>query len=72
MWVDGGLTCCAQRVWSGVCRTLLSRFPEALVVSDLREDVRFKDFPVVVGWPHLRFYAASPLVAATGTRLGTL
>ena len=54
------------------CRTLLSRFPEALVVPDLREDIRFKDFPVVVGWPHARFYAAVPLVNSDNVRLGTL
>lgn len=54
------------------CRTLLSRFPEALVVPDLREDVRFKDSPVVVGWPHALFYAACPLVSADNVRLGTL
>ncbi|WIA41989.1 hypothetical protein OEZ86_009290 [Tetradesmus obliquus] len=52
--------------------TLLSRFPEALVVPDLREDIRFKDFPVVVGWPHARFYAAVPLVNSDNVRLGTL
>eukprot|EP00775_Hariotina_reticulata_P003799 gene3799-4056_t len=52
--------------------TLLSCFPEALVVPDLWEDVRFKDSPVVVGWPHLRFYAAAPLVNAANSRLGTL
>jgi GAF domain-containing protein len=55
-----------------VSRTLLSRFPEALVVPDLCKDVRFKDSAVVNGWPHLRFYAAAPLVNATNSRLGTL
>lgn len=54
------------------CRTLLSRVPEALVVPDLREDARFKDFPLVVGWPYVRFYAACPLVNANNMRLGTL
>eukprot|EP00882_Tetradesmus_deserticola_P009289 GHRQ01009800.1.p1 GENE.GHRQ01009800.1~~GHRQ01009800.1.p1 ORF type:complete len:518 (+),score=202.99 GHRQ01009800.1:1172-2725(+) len=52
--------------------TLLSRFPEALVVPDLREDARFKDFSVVTGWPHARFYAAVPLVNSDSVRLGTL
>lgn len=54
------------------CRTLLSRYPEALVVPDLTQDVRFKDSPIVTVWPKARFYAACPLVAHTGTRLGTL
>lgn len=54
------------------CRTLLSRYPEALVVPDLTQDVRFKDSPIVTEWPKARFYAACPLVAHTGSRLGTL
>lgn len=54
------------------CRTLLSRYPQALVVPDLTQDVRFKDSPIVTEWPRARFYAACPLVAHTGTRLGTL
>lgn len=53
-------------------RTLLSRYPEALVVPDLTQDVRFKDSPIVTEWPRARFYAACPLVAHTGSRLGTL
>lgn len=55
-----------------VHRTLLSRYPEALVVPDLTQDVRFKDSPIVTEWPRARFYAACPLVARTGSRLGTL
>eukprot|EP00879_Flechtneria_rotunda_P005240 GHRR01005525.1.p1 GENE.GHRR01005525.1~~GHRR01005525.1.p1 ORF type:complete len:858 (+),score=281.24 GHRR01005525.1:849-3422(+) len=51
---------------------LLSRYPEALVVSDLREDVRFKDYPIVTDWPHVRFYAACPLVSQNNLRIGTL
>lgn len=54
------------------CRALLSRYPEALVVPDLTQDVRFKDSPIVTDWPRARFYAACPLVAHTGSRLGTL
>jgi GAF domain-containing protein len=53
-------------------RTLLSRYPEALVVPDLTQDVRFTQSPVVRGWPHARFYAACPLVNHNGMRLGTL
>lgn len=56
----------------GVCRTLLSRYAEVLVVPDLRDDVRFKDYPIVTGYPNARFYAASPLVNQAGARLGTL
>lgn len=59
-------------VHTPACRTLLSRYPEALVVTDLTLDVRFKDSPIVTEWPAARFYAACPLVAHTGARLGTL
>ncbi|KIY95328.1 hypothetical protein MNEG_12631 [Monoraphidium neglectum] len=51
---------------------LLSRHPEALVIPDLRLDIRFKDYPIVTGWPHARSYAAAPLVTSGGQRLGTL
>lgn len=63
---------CSNMHQRGAPRTLLSRFPEALVVEDLTQDVRFATYPVVVGWPHVRFYAACPLVNHNGMRLGTL
>lgn len=40
--------------------------------SHPQEDIRFKDYPVVTGWPYVRFYAAAPLVNSGGQRLGTL
>ncbi|KAI8471136.1 MAG: kinase-like domain-containing protein [Monoraphidium minutum] len=61
-----------DRRYSICAWTLLSRYPEALVVPDLREDIRFKDYPVVTGWPYVKSYAAAPIVTAGGQRLGTL
>lgn len=61
-----------DRRYSICAWTLMSRHPEALVVSDLREDIRFKHYPVVTGWPFVRFYAAAPLVTQGGQRLGTV
>lgn len=45
---------------------------EPLVVSDALHDDRFADNPVVVGEPHVRFYAGVPLHAADGERVGAL
>jgi len=43
---------------------------EPLVVNDALQDDRFADNPVVVGDPHVRFYAGIPLHAADGARVG--
>ncbi len=42
-----------------------------LVVPDLREDARFRDYPVVREGPRARSYAGHPLLVA-GRRVGTL
>lgn len=45
---------------------------DILVVPDARADARFARNPLVVGAPFIRFYAAAPLIAADGHRIGTL
>lgn len=45
---------------------------EPLVVEDATCDVRFADSPLVIGEPHVRFYAGHPLSSVDGRRIGTL
>lgn len=46
--------------------------PEIMVVPDATADVRFADNPLVLGDPHIRFYAGVPLTLSSGLCVGTL
>ena len=50
--------------------TILQREP--LIIPDALADPRFADNPLVLGEPHLRFYAGFPLISANGFVIGSL
>ncbi|MGX7950968.1 sensor histidine kinase [Tsuneonella sp. HG249] len=45
---------------------------EPLVVTDAAQDAQSADNPLVVGDPHIRFYAGAPLISREGAPLGAL
>ncbi len=56
------ISVCAHAVYDG----------QPLIVTDMTQDVRFIDNPMVTGDMHLRFYAGMPLKSIHGRPLGTL
>lgn len=45
---------------------------ETIIVTDARQDSRFKDNPLVVADPKIRFYAGAPLITKSGFAIGTV
>ncbi|CAO3411429.1 GAF domain-containing protein [Azospirillum largimobile] len=53
------------------CRfTIRQNLP--MVVEDAETDPRFRDNPLVLGPPHIRFYAGAPIVNRNGLALGSV
>lgn len=45
--------------------------PDVFIIPDATKDPRFADNPMVIGEPHIRFYAGVALSSADGHRVGT-
>ncbi len=45
---------------------------DLFIVPDTMKDPRFRDNPMVVGEPHIRFYTGAPIINEDGFALGTL
>jgi hypothetical protein len=54
------------------CSHAIMEPDQILLVTDSRLDERFYDNPMVVGSPHVVFYAGVPLVSPAGLAIGTL
>jgi len=66
-----GLATCQTDRDSSFCGHAILE-PQIMVVEDALRDERFHDNPLVVGDPHIRFYAGAPLQLPGGAVVGTL
>ncbi|GAQ79868.1 cell cycle sensor kinase and response regulator [Klebsormidium nitens] len=70
---DHGLGCCATSREDSFCAfTLLPSRDPCLIVRDATKDNRFSKNNLVIGPPHIRFYAGAPLVTQGSYILGSL
>jgi len=54
------------------CAHAILRPDALLIVPDTHEDPRFQENPLVLGAPHIRFYAGAPIFSPEGQPLGTV
>jgi GAF domain-containing protein len=54
------------------CAHAIGSDEELFIVADAERDPRFATNALVIGEPHIRFYAAAPLISPEGLKLGTL
>ena len=66
-----GIDACETDRESSFCGHAITQ-PQIMVVPDAHQDERFHDNPLVVGPPHVRFYAGATLQLPAGQIVGTL
>ncbi|NDB20275.1 MAG: sensor histidine kinase [Proteobacteria bacterium] len=55
-----------------ICTRVIAQSDDVFAVTDLAADDRFAEHPIVTRSPHMRFYAAAPVVTEDGYALGTV
>ena len=67
-----GLTLSGTPRGDAFCAHAIMDPASVMIVKDAQADERFAQNPLVLGEPHIRFYAGAPLVTAEGDAIGTL
>ena len=67
-----GLTVSETSRDSAFCGYSILDVANVFVVNDASTDIRFADNPLVVGQPHIRFYAGAPIVSSDGHAFGSI
>ena len=67
-----GLDISETPVDSSFCIHALEHPSKVMVVPDTTADSRFRKSPMVMEYPHLRFYIGAPIVTPSGIPIGTI
>lgn len=67
-----GVELASTPIEASFCAFALENPNEPMIVTNLREDERFKELPMVKGEPNLAFYAGIPLLMDDGVAIGAL
>lgn len=67
-----GIDVCETGRDEAFCAHAIHAADQVMVVPDTLQDDRFADNPLVLGPPHIRFYAGAPVVLDSGLPVGTL
>ena len=67
-----GLEISETPIEDSFCKYAIEEPDEIFIVKNPLDDIRFKNNPLVLGYPNIRFYAGAPLTTSSGVTLGTL